>query len=85
MIDLIRIDSETVSHLEHLDQRDELYDNHTPVGSRRLLCNTSTHPIIGSSLLDGYIDWYRKLFLCYQLRFEPMRSHALKEWVRYDG
>ena len=55
MIDNIKVDSQTLNHLEHLDQRDELYDNHMPVGSRILLCNLLAYRI-GIPLLDGYID-----------------------------
>ena len=29
-------------------------------------------------LLDGYSDWYKNLFICYQLKFEPMGSHTLE-------
>ena len=56
-----------------------------PVGSRMLLYNISTFSIVGSSLLDGYINWYKKLFLCYRPSFEPMRSHALEDLVRSDA
>ena len=36
-------------------------------------------------LLDGHFDWYRNLFLCYRLRFGPMRSHTLEFMIRSDG
>ena len=36
-------------------------------------------------LLDGHFDWYKNLFLYYQLRFEPIRSHTLEFMIRSDG
>ena len=85
MVDYIGVDSQTLGHLEHQGQRDELYGNYMLVDSRMLLCNILTYPIVESPLLDGYIDWYRKLFLYYRLRFKPMGSHALEDLVRSDG
>ena len=43
MVDYIRVDSQTLGHLEHYGQRDELYSNHMPVSSRMLLYNLSTY------------------------------------------
>ena len=36
---------------------------------------------VGSPLLDGYIDWLRKVFLCYWLRFEPMGFYTQKKFL----
>ena len=36
-------------------------------------------------LLDGNFDWYRNLFLCYRLRFGPMRSYTLEFMIQSDG
>ena len=36
-------------------------------------------------LLNGHFDWYKNLFLCYWLRFGPMRSYTLELMIGSDG
>ena len=36
-------------------------------------------------LLDDHFDWYKNIFLYYQLRFRPMRSYTLEFMIRSDG
>ena len=51
----------------------------------RMLFNTFDLSDRQVSLLDGHFNWYKNLFLCYQLRFEPMRSHTLDLMIWLDG
>ena len=66
-----------------MDQKNELYGNHMPIGSWMMLHNLSTYPDVGYHCLMVALISIKRLFLYYWFRFEPMGSYSKKFFNDY--